>query len=188
MRILRSIFTTLAVGLLVVIVIGWFLPSRRHLQRSITIYTPPSAVFQEVNSLKKWEYWSPWRDMDPHTTIQYEGPESGVGCTMSWASESPKVGKGSQQIIVSELNQNIVINLDFANWDGTVIVNWKFEEQAAGETLVTWSNDSDCKGKLFYKYLDLIISPKLGKNYEQGLKNLKTHVEGLYAQQQPLQK
>jgi len=188
MNILRKIFIALAVGLLIIVVVGWFLPSKRHLSRSITVYTHTSTVFQEVNSLKRWEHWSPWRDMDPNATTQYEGPESGVGCTMSWASENPKVGRGSQQIIVSEPNRNIVINLDFADWDGTITAGWEFEEQATGETRVTWSNDSDNKGRLFYKYMDLIIYPKLGKNYAQGLKNLKKHVEDLYAQQQAVQR
>ena len=188
MNILRKIFIVLAVSLLLIIVIGWFLPSKRHLERSITVYTPPSTVFQEINSLKRWAYWSPWHDIDPHAITQYEGPEAGVGCTMSWSSENPKVGKGTQQIVVSEPNQNIILNVDFVDWDGIITAGWKFEERAEGETRVTWSNDSDNKGRLFSKYMDLIIYPKLIKSYEQGLNNLKMHVESLYAKQQELQK
>jgi hypothetical protein len=36
--------------------------------------------------------------------------------------------------------------------------------------------------------MDLIIYPELRKNYAQGLKNLKTHVENIYARQRELQK
>jgi uncharacterized protein YndB with AHSA1/START domain len=182
MSTLKKIFIVLAVGLLLVSVIGMFLPSKRYLERSITIYTPPSVVFEEVNSLKKWEKWSPWRDMDPHAITNYEGPEAGIGCTMSWSSPNPKVGKGTQRIVVSEPNQRVVMDLDFADWDGTITAGWEFEEQAEGETRVTWSNSSDNKGKILSKYMDLIIYPGLGKNYEQGLKNLKVHVENAYAQ------
>ncbi|MHA7877996.1 MAG: SRPBCC family protein [Bacteroidota bacterium] len=182
MSIFRKILIALTVSLLLIMIVGWFLPSKRHLERSITINTPPSAVFAEVNSLKKWNSWSPWRDIDPHAVVKYGGPEAGIGCTMSWASEHPKVGTGTQQIIASEPNRHITIDLDFAGWDGTVTADWKFEEQGEGATLVTWSNDSDSQGKLFQKYMDLIIYPALGKNYEQGLKNLKAHVESHYAQ------
>ena len=188
MSIFKKIFTALTVGLLLIIVIGLFLPSKRYLERSITIYTPPSAVFEEVNSLKKWEKWSPWRDIDPRAMAKYEGPEAGIGCTMSWSSDHPKVGKGTQRIVVSEPNQHVVMHMNFAGWDGTVTAGWKFEEQAEGETHVTWSNDSDNKGKLLNKYMDLIIYPELRKNYAQGLKNLKTHVENIYARQRELQK
>ena len=185
MHILRKTAITLAIMVLLFVIVGLFLPTKRSLSRSITIHTPMDVVFNEVNSLKRWENWSPWRDIDPHAVVQYEGPEAGVGCTMSWYSEHPKIGKGTQQIVVSEPHQHIVINLDFVNWDGAITAGWKFEEQAEGETRVTWSNDSDNKGKLFNKYMDLfIIYPQLGKNYEQGLKNLKAYVESLYAQQQ----
>jgi hypothetical protein len=186
MSILKNIFIALAVSLLLIIVVGIFLPSKRYLERSITIYTPPSAVFEEGNSLKKWEKWSPWQDIDPRTIAEYEGPEAGIGCTMSWSSEQPKVGKGTQRIVVSEPYQHIVMRMDFAGWDGTA--DWKFEEQAEGETHVTWRNDSDNKGELFNKYMDLIIYPELGKNYARGLKNLKAHVENIYARQRELHK
>jgi uncharacterized protein YndB with AHSA1/START domain len=187
MSTLKKIFIVLVVGLLLVNVIGMFLPSKRYLERSITIHTPPSVVFEEVNSLKKWEKWSPWRDMDPHAVTKYEGPEAGIGCAMSWDSQNRKVGKGTQRIVVSEPSQRIVMNLDFADWDGTITAGWEFEEQAEGETRVTWSNSSDNKGEIFSKYMGLIIYPGLGKTYEQGLKNLKAHVENAYAQQRALQ-
>ena len=109
------------------------------------------------------------------------------GCTMIWASEHPQVGKESQQVVVSEPHRRIVINLKFADWEGSVTAGWKFEEQAAGGTRVTWTNDSDNKGKFWAKYMDIIIYPKLGRSYVQGLQNLKTHVERLYAQQQDTQ-
>jgi Polyketide cyclase / dehydrase and lipid transport len=187
MSTLRKIFIVLAVSLLLISVIGLFLPSERYLERSITIYTPPSVVFEEVNSLRRWEKWSPWRDIDPNAVAIYEGPEAGIGCAMSWDSPNPKVGKGIQRIVVSEPNQRVVMSVDFADWDGTITAGWKFEEQAEGETRVTWSNHSDNRGKLLSKYMDLIIYPGLGKNYEQGLKNLKAHAEHTYAQQRELQ-
>ena len=188
MSIFRKLLSALTVCLLIIIVIGLFLPSRRYMSRSIAVHTPMDVVFNEVNSLKRWKNWSPWQNMDPHTVIQYEGPEAGVGCTMSWASEHPQVGKGTQQIVVSEPHQHIVINLDFVGWDGTLTAGWKFEEKGENETLVTWSNDSDNQGKLLHKYMDLIIHPQLIKAYEQGLKSLKAHVENLRVQQQELQK
>ncbi len=187
MNIIRKILMALAASLVLIVSIGWFLPSKRHLERSITIHAPSAAVFKEVNSLKRWEHWSPWLDVDPHTVVHHEGPEEGVGCTMSWVSENPKVGKGAQQIVVSEPNQHIALNVDFVDWDGTIAAGWKFEEKGENETLVTWSNDSDNRGKLLNKYMDLIIYPALGKSYEQGLGNLKAHVESLHAQQTVLE-
>ena len=186
MRILRKAAVTLAIIVLLFVIVGLLLPTKRFLSRSITIHAPIHVVFEEVNTLKRWENWSPWRDIDLHAIIQYEGPDAGVGCTMTWASEHPKIGKGTQQIVVSEPYQRIDTNLDFVGWDGAVTAGWRFEEATEGETRVTWSNESDSKGNLLNKYMELIIYPQLGKNYERGLKNLKAHVERLYAQRQEM--
>jgi Polyketide cyclase / dehydrase and lipid transport len=190
MSILKKLGVVLLVGMLLFIIIGMFLPAKRHFSRSIIINTPIDTIFKEVNSLKNWKSWSPWQGIDPKATVLYGGPEAGVGCSMSWNSENPQVGKGIQEIIVSEPDQQIVINLSFAGWDGTATTGWQFSEQEEGtnNTQVTWTYDSDNKGKFLSKYMDLMIYPKLGKNYEQGLKNLKVHVESLYAQRQDLQK
>jgi Polyketide cyclase / dehydrase and lipid transport len=189
MSILKKFGIVLLVSMLLFIIVGILLPARRHLSRSIIVNTPIDAIFKEVNSLKNWESWSPWQGIDPEATVVYEGPEAGVGCSMSWDSENPQVGKGIQKIIVSEPNQHIVMNLAFAGWDGTVTTGWQFEEQdkGANKTQVTWTYNSDNKGKLLRKYMDLMIYPKLSKDYEQGLKNLKVHVESLYTQRQDLQ-
>ena len=187
MNLLKQIGTAVGVIVLLFLVIGVFLPAQRHLERAITINAPASAGFQAVNSLRKWENWSAWRDIDPNATVKYEGPEAGGGCTMSWASENPKVGKGAQQIVVSEPNRRLVISLNFVGWEGTGTAGWQFEEQAAGGTQVTWSHDSANKGGLLDKYMAIILYPKLGKSYAQGLQNLKAHVESLDAQQQAVQ-
>src|SRR5207244_494994 len=35
-------------------------PSEFQVARSTTIAAPPSAVFTQVNELRKWKAWSPW--------------------------------------------------------------------------------------------------------------------------------
>ena len=188
MKILEQIGT---VGLIIVVlplIIGFFLPSKRHLKRSITINAPVGIIFEEVNNLKKWQNWSPWQNIDTNTTIIYEGSEAGVGSTMTWASKHPQVGKGSQKIVVSNPNRCIITSLEFVDWsDSVTTTDWKFEQQTADETQVTWSHDSDNKGKLLYKYMDILIYFKLGKSYSQGLQNLKEYVERIYQQQQDTQ-
>ena len=180
MRTLRIAGVVVGSVLLLVLLIGLFLPSKHHLERHITINAPVSAVFKEVNDLTKWEKWSPWRDMDPDASLRYEGPQAGVGSTMIWDSTNPRVGKGSQTIVVSEPNRRVVVRLDLGDWDVDINAGWQFEDQGANRTKVTWTNDSDNKGKLFSKYMDLFIYPELGKRYEKGLQNLKDYVERVY--------
>ena len=169
------------------LIVGIFLPTKHHVERSITINVPARAVFREVNNYQSFNHWSPWANIDPDSTIRFEGPSTGVGSTMIWSSKNPKVGNGSQKIVVSEPYKRILVDLQFDGFKGKVTAGWKFEEKKPGETLVTWSNDSHNKGGIFSKYLDLIISPQIGKSYEKGLKNLKAYVEDLYAKRQATQ-
>ncbi|NJL47587.1 MAG: hypothetical protein HC929_08995 [Leptolyngbyaceae cyanobacterium SM2_5_2] len=41
-----------------------------------------------------WEAWSPWATLDPKAEMTITG--TGLGQTMTWASDNPQVGQGSQ--------------------------------------------------------------------------------------------
>mmetsp|Transcript_3054 Transcript_3054/g.6790 ORF Transcript_3054/g.6790 Transcript_3054/m.6790 type:complete len:188 (+) Transcript_3054:3635-4198(+) len=184
MHTLRRIAITLVGFVILLLVIGPFLPTKRYLSRTIVIQAPVDVIFKEVNSLKRWEHWSPWHALDPAATINYEGIEAGVGCAMSWRSKHPQVGQGRQIIVTSEPKRSIVIDLYFADYQGTVSAGWYFEAQTAGSTRVTWTNDSNNQGGFWSRYIDFFIKSQLGKSYEQGLRNLKKHAESLYGAQQ----
>ena len=49
---------------------------------------PVEVIFEEVNSLKNWEDWSPWNQMATDMATTYSGPSSGEGAKSSWSSES----------------------------------------------------------------------------------------------------
>ena len=184
MKILKNILVASLVLVALAFMIGLFLPSNYHLERSITIHAPASTVFEEVNNFRRWDHWSPWKGIDPNTIIRCEGPESGVGSRMLWASENPKVGKGSQETIACIPNKRITTRLKFEGWDGITMASWKFEEQAGDMTRVTWTNDSQVGKNIFYKYLSMIVNTQLGKDYENGLQQLKNHVETMQAASQ----
>jgi hypothetical protein len=187
MNILKKLSILLASIGVILIIGGLLLPSQQHLETSITINASPKAVFEEVNSFKKWENWSPWSKMDPNSTMRYEGPETGVGCTMYWSSEDPKVGKGNQKIVVSEPYQKIVTQVFVGDCNTNMLSSWKFEEQGEG-TKVTWMNDNNSKGSLFNKYLIWYIAQMLEKDYQKGLQALKEHVERIHTAEENIQK
>lgn len=180
MNLLKKLSVALAFAMLLFVAVGIFLPAKRHLERTVLINAPASTVFDEVDSLKQWKNWSPWRGIDPHVAIQYKGPDAGVGCSMSWRSVSPVIGNGTQTIVVSEPHQHLVI--EFVDWKG-MSASWNFEEQEGGGTKVTWSNDNNVGDNLFAKYQGMMMAAKLGKSYQKGLQNLKEYAEECYAEQ-----
>ena len=58
MQVLKKILVGLAV--LVLVIVSLFLPSNVSVARSTSIAAPPDTVFPYVNSLKKFNEWSPW--------------------------------------------------------------------------------------------------------------------------------
>jgi hypothetical protein len=165
---------------------GAFLSPKSHLERSIVINAQPSAIFQQINSFKNFEKWSPWMEQDPKTKITFEGPESGVGAKMNWTSE--KLDNGSQWIIESEENKHLKTGMSLG-MDGNY-TSEIFLEPVDGGTKVIWTYDGDVSdtgmatslmGKIMGKFMDGFLGP----DYERGLSKLKTVAESV-PQQNPV--
>jgi len=183
MKVIKYILIGLIGIVVLTLTVGLFLPSNYQVKQSIVINVPANVVFDEVNNFKQWNNWSPWQGQDPNTHISYEGPSSGVGNKMLWDSKNPKVGKGSQEIIISVPNKHIQTVLKFAGWDGITKASWDFEEQEHNKTRVTWTFNSQIGRNIFYKYMSLIFKPALKRDYAKGLQQLKNHTERRYMAQ-----
>lgn len=168
------------VGLVALIgIISAFLSPKSHLERSAVIKAPAAAVFEQVNTIKNTNAWQPWGMQDPNLKVSYEGPESGVGAKMNWESE--KLGNGSQWIIESTQDKHVKVGMQFADFGGTYSGEINLEP-AEGGTKVTWTYDGDVSNtgmatSVMGKFMGLFINGALGKDYEQGLNNLKVLVE-----------
>ena len=176
MRILKWIVGVIVVVVVLFAAVGMLLPREVAVARSITIDAPPDAVFPHVNSLKATEAWSPWLSRDPETALSYEGPGEGVGSKMSWSSEHPNVGVGTQEIITSDTNKLVETALDFGDM-GTAKAHFVLEEEGNG-TKITWGFTSDNGYNPMMRWMGLMMDSWVGGDYEQGLVNLKELVEG----------
>jgi hypothetical protein len=93
---MKALKTTLfsVIGLLVLLlVVGMFLPSQFHVERSITTTAPSDKVFGYIVDLKEWTKWGIWFERDPDMQVTYTRPDSAVGMKSSWNSEQEGSGK-----------------------------------------------------------------------------------------------
>ncbi|MDJ1008492.1 MAG: SRPBCC family protein [Paracoccaceae bacterium] len=176
MRILKWILGIVVVLALVFVAGGYLLPREVTVARSIEIDAPPGDVFPHVNSLKAGQEWSPWLERDPEVEVTFTGPDEGVGAGMAWSSEQPDVGIGSQEIVLSEPDRRVETALDFGQM-GTAKAAFLLEEAGAG-TRVTWDLVADMGAGPMGRWMGLMMDGWVGADYEQGLSNLKTLVEG----------
>lgn len=175
MTILLFLLTVVAIAL----ILGFVLPSKVHVERQTLIDAAPEEIFTHVSDFNAWGAWSPWATMDPDANMTIKG--SGVGQSMTWDSENPKVGKGSQQFTQIDEPNKVVTHLDFGDM-GVSDASFTLKP-TEGKTLVTWSLDSDMREgvplmkKPMNTYFGFFMDAMLGKTYEEGLANLKALVE-----------
>jgi effector-binding domain-containing protein/uncharacterized protein YndB with AHSA1/START domain len=174
-KLLRNLLIGLVALIVLLVVIALFLPSAAHVERSASISAAPAAVFDIVNSLKRFNEWSPWYELDPVARYTYSGPENGVGARIDWASENREVGAGSQEIVESVPAERVRTQLDFAD-DGQADVTLELAPEGQG-TNVTWSLDVQFGYNLPARYLGLWLDRALGPYYEKGLGNLRVIAE-----------
>ena len=180
MKILKTIGITILVILALLVIGALFLPSHSHLERSVVMKADPANIFNEVNTLKNWESWSPWHKLDPNMKLTYEGPESGKGAKYIWKSDKKDVGSGSLWIVDSKPDSFVQNTMEFDGM-GQSASAFKIEKTADG-TKVTWSMDSKCEGLPWYmyvpsKWMGLFMDGMVGPDFEKGLNSIKEITE-----------
>ena len=171
----RLAFRVLLLLLILLAVIGLALPSSARVERQIRIEAPVDAVFPHVNSMRSFQAWSPWTNVDAETRYIFEGPERGIGSRMRWYSGDEGIGEGSQEITDSVTNARVETDLVFGDkGSGTATFVLTPDGDA---TTVTWQFNTEFGWDLFGRYIGLMLDGMIGVAYDKGLKTLKQRIE-----------
>lgn len=176
MAIIRFLFRFLLFAFIAIVVVGFALPDKAHIQRSININAPIDKVFAQVNSMQKFYNWSPWSQGNTDLRYGFEGPESGVGSKLSWRNESLETGDGHQVITRSINNRLVETRIDFSE-DNTGTAQFELSSNDDSSTRLTWHFRSEFGWDLFSRYIGLMLDSMIGASYEKGLATLKRQME-----------
>lgn len=168
MKILKYLIILLLVLAGVWTVMCAMAPGSLQVERSITIESPATVAFDEVNCLDRWPTWSPWAEMDPNMTNEYSENPCGAGAWNSWVGE--KAGTGIQKIVEVTHGSFLKTELEFDD-HGVNSSEWKFIE-ADGSTTVAW-NFIGAETPFMMRGINLMMKGMLEEAYETGLLNLK---------------
>jgi hypothetical protein len=163
----------LGVGLTVLISLQ---PGTFSVQRSAVVAAPPAAVFALVNDLAAWDAWSPWKKLDPNPKTTISTPSAGKGATFTW-SGNDAIGEGSLTIVDSRPDEMVEAEQAFVRpFEGKARLVFTFAPDAGG-TMVTWTMEgtNNFVGKAMCLVMDM--DAMLGKDFEQGLANIKAMVQ-----------
>ena len=169
-------------GILILVAIAGVLlfattkPDTFRVERSSTIKAPPEKIFAVLNDFHRWTEWSPWEKLDPAMKRTLGGPASGKGATYAWEGNS-KAGQGRMEIIESVPASKVGIQLDFIKpFEGHNVAEFALAPQG-DTTRVNWvmRGPTPFVSKLMQVFVSL--DTMIGKDFDEGLANLKTLTE-----------
>lgn len=172
---LKTVVLVLGAVMLLIILVGFFLPTRWSVSRSVVIEAAPAEIHPHVENFRQWQAWVNWdAASDPSLKIEYEGPESGVGAVYRWQGQ--KMGRGELTITESNPEKGVwldeKIESDTRNARGSIT----YEVVPEG-TRVTWLDEGETGGKPVAGYFIPLMNQILGDHFEEGLRRLKGIVE-----------
>lgn len=170
------------IGILVVLVVlvgvGFFLPTEYAVAKSVTIDAPPAKVHEYVGDLKKWDEFMPWTEDDPTIVTTFGDKTTGVGAHQTWTG---KDGEGELTFTKSDPQSGIAYDMAFIMGEtrapSTSAMTY---EKVDGGTKVTWTMEGDIADMMppvLSGYMGLMMEGSIGDLFDRGLTKLKAKVE-----------
>ncbi len=171
MKIFKRLLLGIVILVVVLVVVGFFLPDRYHVERALIMSAPADAVFTRINTLRTWPDWTAWnKSTYPDMETKFSGPESGVGSVYQWSGKSS--GVGSLRITAVEPGKRVIYDLDYDNGKylsvGSIILTTE-----GTATKATWVNEGALGSNPINRWFGLMMDSMMGPGFETGLKNLK---------------
>ncbi|HEX5961776.1 MAG TPA: polyketide cyclase [Rhodanobacteraceae bacterium] len=183
-RVLEFIVALIIVFVLAVIV-GLFLPSHAHIQRSIEISHNPGHIYDVLNNFRRFpdSMGAGLRALDPGVKFSLSGPAYGPGATISWQGDST-IGDGS---IINKSGNIDITNKSTVTWG--LSNDWHGKNktftvevdprQGQRVSTVTWSYDVDYGWNLVDRYSQLWIHGDPSTVIQYGLDALQNMLAGI---------
>ncbi len=166
------------VSLLIVIVlfvmIGVFLPSKRSVSHSVETNRPMSTVTDLLGSFTRFRDWNALINHDPKMQLTTSGPEQGVGAKLAFSSNDPVVGSGSWELVEVEPGEKIVYALDTRGRGENKRMTFTFERtgQRNQNIEITQRYTVDYGWDLLGRYAGLYVTDGVGDDMKRGLNKL----------------
>ena len=127
-RFLKKTGIWIGIIILALLLFGFLLPREINVSRSITVAAPIDRVFEQVNDLRNWEKWSPWKRMDPTMVMTFSNPPVGQNAFYVWETQDKHMGNGKLTLtkLVSDPLEDINAVINGVRWvmkDGRVVVD-----------------------------------------------------------------
>jgi hypothetical protein len=176
---MKKILVAIAVLVILVVLVGFLLPTTYRIEERVTIQATPEAIHVHVGDLKKWEAWAPWIEEDPSIVVTYGETFAGIGASQTWTSEN---GDGELTITRSDPVTGIAYDMAFIMEEKRAPAVCTMDYETNGNaTDVVWTMEGDVGDfmpPVIAGYMNAVMKGSIGAMFVKGLETLKATVEG----------
>ena len=171
---LLEILISLAIVAVLFTIVGFILPSSRHLEHAVETNRKATIVFDTLNSVRHFKDWNPAVAGDPGIKINLSGPESGAGAKVSWSSNEKALGDGSWTITESEPNKRVVYAIEDIDRGRNKRAEFTLTPTGKGgrNIQITQGYDVDYGMNLLGRFSGLYVASNVGEKMKLGLSSL----------------
>ena len=177
MKALKNLGFVLLLGVLILALVGLFLPGAITVERRLTVAAPAETIFPLLDNPQAFTRWSPWSTPGSEIRYAFEGPVSGVGASLHWEGGAFPMTSGDFTITEVEPQRHVALRMHLPLLGKTHSTFELFPGPDAGSTQVAWRFHDDVGFNLLRRVLWLVVESSLGPQFERGLANLQSLVE-----------
>ena len=168
-------FLSFIILLLIVLgVIGYFLPTNFDVSKTITISSTAAHIHEYVGDLNKWQTWTAWKGEDPEIEITIGERTTGIGASQNWKD---KHGGGSLTFTSWSPEKGVEYDLFFQGGKYKSKSAIQYDSSSQTRTRVHWTIEGDMNTPIIGGYFALFMQFSIGKMFQDGLNELKSIVE-----------
>jgi effector-binding domain-containing protein len=163
---------SLLIVVVIFVVIGLFLPSKRYFTYSIETNRPMSTVNDLFNGFSRFKDWNPLLRYDRRAKTEISGPAEGVGAKFSYQSRDKIIGNGSWEIVESIPGEKIKYKLSGPARGDNKSMTVRFTRTGQGNknnVKITQEYRVDYGWDLFGRYAGLYVTRNVGDDVKRGL-------------------
>lgn len=154
--------------------IGFLLPARYEVERSVVVAAPSEAIHAYLEDLRRWEEWFARPEQGPGTSLTFSGAEQGVDARMEWSGGSE--GTGSLTITASDPAKGVWFDIQTGSGFAAKCAVRYFPVE--GGCRVTWTRAGNLGLNPLLRYFGLFADSLMGDDFAGKLGRIRALVEG----------
>jgi hypothetical protein len=170
---LRKVTRISALVILLLVVVGFFMPADYRVERSVVIHAPRTVIYQDMLQGSRLPNWMFVQDGEVASFDGVLGKGDSVALFYDKTAEQGvlSVTESSESVVRFDVRPKPKVNL---------VHNQIELQEVKGGTLVKWTIDGSLSAGLLSPYLAMFANNIAGSNFERSLQKLKEQVELLH--------